>query len=66
MRVEVDLTRCQGYGNCLGAAPEIFDLNDDGLVLILRQPEAGDEDATRAGAKLCPVKAITVIEDDQT
>jgi ferredoxin len=64
MRVEVDLTRCQGYGNCLAAAPEVFDLNDDGLVMILRQPEGSDEAASRSAAKLCPVKAITVVDDD--
>lgn len=65
MRVEVDLSRCQGYGNCLGAAPEIFDLDDSGLVLIRRQPTVSDEESARAGAKLCPVQAITLVEGDQ-
>jgi ferredoxin len=62
MRVEVDLTRCQGYGNCVSAAPAIFELGENDLVLILRQPAPEDEDATRAAARLCPVSAITVTE----
>ena len=64
IRVEVDLTRCQGYGNCVGAAPGIFDLDDGGQALVLRQPDAGEESAIRAAARLCPVTAITVVEDD--
>jgi ferredoxin len=63
MRVEVDLSRCQGYGNCVSTAPDIFDLSDAGTVLVIKQPELDDEAATRAAANLCPVSAISIIEE---
>jgi ferredoxin len=59
MRVTVDLSRCQGYGNCVSAAPEVFDLADNGLAVVL-DAEPGDErrDEIEQAMKLCPVAAI--------
>lgn len=61
MRVRVDLDRCQGYGNCVVTAPDVFDLSDDGLVLLLEEQPAAEraEDVLKA-VKLCPVQAIAV------
>lgn len=28
---------CRGYGNCVLAAPELFELDDDGLVVVLQR-----------------------------
>ncbi|MFF4806348.1 ferredoxin [Streptomyces sp. NPDC001351] len=59
MKVLVDHTRCQGYGNCVVAEPQVFDLDNDGFVQLQRQdpPEelrAGVRDAVRA----CPARAL--------
>lgn len=59
-RVEVDRERCCGSGNCVLAAPEVFDQDDaDGLVL-LRRPEPPPEAAERVrrAVDLCPAGAI--------
>ncbi|MFF3870045.1 ferredoxin [Micromonospora sp. NPDC001898] len=60
MRIEVDRDRCCGSGNCVLAAPEVFDQDEaDGLVLLLRPappPEATDR--IRRAADLCPAGAI--------
>jgi ferredoxin len=65
MRIDVDLSRCQGYGNCLGAAPAVFDLGDNGLVILLDgEPASEQHEAVRKAAKLCPVAAIALTEDD--
>jgi ferredoxin len=64
MRVRVDLDRCQGYGNCVGASPSVFDLADNGLVLLLDEnPPAEKADEVRQAVQLCPVQAIAV-EDE--
>lgn len=66
MRVAVDLTRCQGYGNCLSAAPELFDLGDDGLAVVLvEEPSAAQRDAARRAARMCPVAAIALSGDEE-
>jgi len=65
MRIEVDLSRCQGYGNCVLAAPDLFDLDDaSGTALVLvERPGAGREDAAREAARACPVQAIALSEE---
>ncbi|QUH06067.1 ferredoxin [Saccharopolyspora erythraea] len=64
MRVEVDRERCCGAGMCALTAPEVFDQDgEDGRVLLLdAAPLAGEHDAVREAAQLCPAGAITVLE----
>lgn len=63
-RVTVDLNRCQGYGNCVSAAATVFDLGDNGLVVLLKEDISEDElAAVRQAVSLCPVAAIA-LEDD--
>ena len=59
--VKADLGACQGYANCVIGAPEYFDLDDDGVVVLLRSevPEADRARVTEA-ARSCPVSALTV------
>jgi len=65
MRVSVDLARCQGYANCLSAAPDVFDLDDEsGLAVVLvDDPPPASYDGVRRAARMCPVAAI-LVEDD--
>lgn len=61
-RVVLDLDRCQGYANCVVAAPDIFDIDETAGTAILLQEtpdEAllpGIEDAVRQ----CPTEAISL------
>ncbi|WP_433356111.1 FAD-dependent oxidoreductase [Microtetraspora malaysiensis] len=60
MRVVVDLTRCQGYGQCVFAAPDVFAM--PGQESLLYDPDPSDEQrehVLRAQAA-CPVQAIHV------
>lgn len=61
MRVVVDWDLCESNALCVRAAPEVFELQDDDTLLILR--ETPDEsllgkvgDAIRA----CPKRAISL------
>ncbi len=66
MRVTVDLSRCQGYANCVLAAPDIFDLDDETSQAIVLEPSppADRYEAARQAEAGCPVQAITLEEDD--
>lgn len=62
MRIEADRDACIGAGQCVLAAPELFDQDeDDGLVLVLtpRRDEAHAA-AAHAAAAACPAGVITV------
>ncbi|MFF9909558.1 ferredoxin [Streptomyces sp. NPDC013457] len=60
-QLSVDRGRCIGAGMCAMTAPEVFDQDDDGLVLLLdTEPRAADRAAARMAAGVCPSGAITL------
>jgi ferredoxin len=62
MKVRVDVDACVGAGQCVLAAPDVFDQRDeDGMVVLLvEDPPAELEEATEHAALLCPALAIAV------
>lgn len=64
MRVEVQLSVCRGYANCVVESPDVFDIDDNSAkVVVLNENPADDIAAeTRAAAASCPVRAITIVE----
>ena len=62
-KVIVDEDLCIGAGQCVLAAPSIFDQDDNGIVILLdATPPPGLHEAARKAAKLCPARAITIEE----
>jgi NADPH-dependent 2,4-dienoyl-CoA reductase/sulfur reductase-like enzyme/ferredoxin len=60
VRVVVDLTRCQGYGQCVFMAPEVFSMSGrEALAYDPDPPDAQREHVLRAAAA-CPVQALHV------
>ena len=60
MQITVDEVTCVGAGQCVMAAPGVFDQrDDDGIVVLLdASPPAGDAAAVREAVALCPAAAI--------
>ncbi len=61
MKINVDFDRCQSNALCMSAAPELFEVRDDGFLYILNE-SPGEELRAKLNeaAKLCPTQAITV------
>ncbi|WP_022884766.1 ferredoxin [Glaciibacter superstes] len=63
MKISADTATCIGAGQCALVAGDLFDQDDDGIVVLL-----GDEPAesqyviARRAASLCPARAITITE----
>src|SRR5260221_6480688 len=65
MRISVDLNRCQSYGQCCFAAPDMFHFhNGEALEYDPAPDEARRADVIRA-AKACPVQAIQIGLDEE-
>ena len=63
MQITADRSVCVGAGQCALVAGDLFDQDDDGLVLVLDSaPDDADAPAARRAASLCPARAITVTE----
>lgn len=63
LRLHADTGVCAGAGQCVRAAPDLFDQGDDGLVVLLRAdvPEQ-DRERALAAADWCPSGAVSVHE----
>jgi ferredoxin len=64
MKIKIDFALCQGHGTCKGEAPEVFDVDEDAMKVILLQESPVEElhDKVRAAAKYCPTMAIQIEE----
>lgn len=64
IKIHVDEHKCVGAGQCVLAAPQVFDQREeDGVVILLKDhAEGGLEPGVRKAAKLCPAMAIRVDE----
>lgn len=60
MRVIVDLDVCAAHGDCVVAAPDIFDLgeDDDVVTVLLEEPPEELRAAAERAVQDCPVSAI--------
>jgi ferredoxin len=66
MKVHVDKQICAGFSVCLGLAPEVFELHDDGYAIVLvGEVPAEFEDAVRTAVSQCPSGAISITDDAQ-
>lgn len=62
MHITVDYDLCAGHGQCLMAAPELFDLPDgaDQVMVLDSDPPESERDRATTAAAMCPALAITV------
>ncbi len=62
LRIIVDRLRCIGAGNCVDAAPEVFEI-DEAEVSIIVNPAGAPPDTIVTAAENCPVDAIKIIDE---
>jgi ferredoxin len=60
IKIDVDMNKCQHYGQCVFEAPEVFQLNsDDKLEYVAEAPDEMLADV-EAAADVCPMQAISL------
>jgi ferredoxin len=63
VKIIVDLSLCDLHGLCVEAAPEVFEISDDGALLVLNQtPQEGLRAKVDRAVRECPTGAITIHE----
>lgn len=61
--LKADLVLCQGYANCVVAAGDVYDIDDDGKVVLLKTEVAeGDRARVEEAARSCPVSALHLVD----
>jgi ferredoxin len=61
MRIVVDFDKCKSNAVCMGIAPEVFEVRDDGYLYILQEepPEELRSQMVEA-VQSCPTGAISI------
>ena len=62
MRITVDYHLCEGHGQCILAAPQVFDLPDDSehVVILDAHPHEAMRAAVIQAAAMCPAQALQI------
>ena len=64
MRIVIDRDLCRGHAQCMGEVPEVFDVDDAGVLTVLQErPPPALAKRLAVAASYCPTGAIR-IEDD--
>ncbi|RNC29735.1 MAG: Ferredoxin [Candidatus Dichloromethanomonas elyunquensis] len=57
----VEKDACIGCGSCPSICPEIFEMDDDGLAITLKEQVPQDlEESAQEAAESCPTEAIVL------
>ena len=62
LTVKIEREKCCGYGICAEICPDVFKLDENGIVYVENEivPE-GLEETAREGAEACPQAALKVV-----
>ena len=64
VEIRIDREKCMGSGNCSFWAPSTFDLDDEGIAIVVDAEGDPDEKVILA-AQGCPTQSISVWRDGE-
>jgi len=64
VEINIDREKCMGSGNCSFWAPATFDLDDEGVAIVV-DPEGDPDEKVILAAQGCPTQAIEVFRDGE-
>lgn len=60
MKVSVDMTKCEFHGQCMIAAPEVFELVAEDDLRYVAEPDESLRTVVEEAMDACPVQAISI------
>ncbi|WP_348674554.1 ferredoxin [uncultured Abyssibacter sp.] len=65
MKIRIEKAACVGNARCAAVSAELFPLDEDGYIAVEEiDVPGGEEKLARRGARACPERIITIVEDD--
>jgi ferredoxin len=64
MNIVVDFDRCESNAVCMGIAPKLFEVRDDGFLYVLDEhPAEANRALVLEAIESCPTGAISIADD---
>lgn len=60
LTVHIDRLLCVGFGDCIDIAPDLFEFDDEGIVVFMEPSPEVDRDRLITACDVCPVDALSV------
>ena len=60
--INVDMDKCQHYGQCVFEAPDVFKLNDDDKLEFVATADDSRSSDIESAVDVCPMQAISIVE----
>lgn len=58
--IDIDMDKCQNYGQCVFEAEDIFQLDDDGEIQFTKEEPNDRLDDVENAVDVCPMQAISI------
>jgi ferredoxin len=58
--IDIDMDKCQNYGQCVFEAEDIFQLDDDGEIQFTKEVPNDRLDDVENAVDVCPMQAISI------
>jgi ferredoxin len=62
MEIQLDQSKCVASGQCVQAAPRIFDQDDDGIVTLIPGDHQDATASVKQAIRVCPTRVISLAE----
>jgi len=62
IKIDVDMAKCQHYGQCVFEAPNVFELNNDDKLEYKATADDSERENVQRAVDICPMQAISFTE----
>ena len=62
LMVKIDRLICVGFETCVEVAPDLFQMDEEGIAIFTSDTNAVDKEMVLEACKECPVDALVVLD----
>ena len=64
LRIHIDRDLCVSFGDCIEAAPDVFEFDDEEIAVFASEVGTIDREDLIAACASCPVDALTAFDEE--
>lgn len=62
IKIKVDMSQCQRYGQCVFEAPQVFRLNENDDLEYTAEADDSERKNVENAVDICPMQAISIVD----